>query len=316
MKYAIDFGHGLRVDGGALGIKFEETMIADTGQVVVEGLKSLGHEVVLTRPTSAANLQQSLAKRCRTANWSQADVFVCLHFNAFNGRAYGSEVFALSDAGRRIALPVLAKLTNLGFYDRGVKNGSHLAVVKNTNMPAILIEPCFCDNPRDMQLYDPAKIGNAIVAGLTGTPMRDDARLVLADDDENDRQINIQTLQSRLNSLGFPDKQGNPLTEDGIVGIKTKQAVQGFQRMAGMQPNMKIDQQLWDAVASVTSMRLLRVNHGGEVPVRCVQWRLGIKPNGVFDAATEKAVKQFQDDNNLVVDGIVGFRTWLTLLRG
>ncbi|WP_300265312.1 peptidoglycan-binding domain-containing protein [Bradyrhizobium sp.] len=36
--------------------------------------------------------------------------------------------------------------------------------------------------------------------------------------------------------------------------------------------------------------------------------------NGNFDAATEAAVRQFQRDHDLVPDGIVGPRTWATIL--
>jgi len=36
---------------------------------------------------------------------------------------------------------------------------------------------------------------------------------------------------------------------------------------------------------------------------------------GSFGAATEKAVKEFQKQNGLVVDGIVGEKTWGSLLN-
>lgn len=37
-------------------------------------------------------------------------------------------------------------------------------------------------------------------------------------------------------------------------------------------------------------------------------------PSGLFDAATERAVLEFQRKNNLVSDGVVGEKTWITLL--
>ena len=42
--------------------------------------------------------------------------------------------------------------------------------------------------------------------------------------------------------------------------------------------------------------------------VRWLQRRLGIAESGRFDAATERAVRDFQDDNDLVSDGIIGPR--------
>jgi lysozyme len=49
--------------------------------------------------------------------------------------------------------------------------------------------------------------------------------------------------------------------------------------------------------------------------VRWLQRRLGVVANGRFDAATESAVRDFQDDNDLVSDGIIGPRTFAYLAR-
>ncbi|MFM9156438.1 MAG: N-acetylmuramoyl-L-alanine amidase, partial [Dolichospermum sp.] len=90
------------------------------------------------------------------------------HFNAFNGKANGTEIFAISDSGRKVAQKVLDEIVKLGFFNRGVKSGSHLYVLRRTNMPGILIEGCFIDSAKDMQIYDGEAMANAIVAGLTG----------------------------------------------------------------------------------------------------------------------------------------------------
>jgi hypothetical protein len=56
----------------------------------------------------------------------------------------------------------------------------------------------------------------------------------------------------------------------------------------------------------------LRRGSTGEA-VREVQKKIGIAVTGTFDGATEAAVRQFQRDNGLVPDGIVGPRSWATL---
>ena len=53
----------------------------------------------------------------------------------------------------------------------------------------------------------------------------------------------------------------------------------------------------------------------GGARVRWIQRRLGVAANGKFDAATEGAVRAFQDDNDLVSDGVVGPRTFAYLAR-
>lgn len=50
--------------------------------------------------------------------------------------------------------------------------------------------------------------------------------------------------------------------------------------------------------------------------VEVIQTKIGVPANGNFDASTEAAVRRFQRDNGLVPDGIVGPRTWATLMVG
>ena len=47
--------------------------------------------------------------------------------------------------------------------------------------------------------------------------------------------------------------------------------------------------------------------------VRILQQRLGIAADGQFGGDTEKAVRAFQASHGLVVDGIVGDKTWTAL---
>jgi peptidoglycan hydrolase-like protein with peptidoglycan-binding domain len=44
-----------------------------------------------------------------------------------------------------------------------------------------------------------------------------------------------------------------------------------------------------------------------------VQAIVGVAATGLFDGATEAAVRRFQRDHGLVPDGIVGPRTWATI---
>src|SRR5258708_10936276 len=61
-----------------------------------------------------------------------------------------------------------------------------------------------------------------------------------------------------------------------------------------------------------TGRKTLRRGDTG-ADVKALQTKLGIDANGTFDGVTEAAVRQFQSDNGLVADGIVGPRTFATL---
>lgn len=60
-------------------------------------------------------------------------------------------------------------------------------------------------------------------------------------------------------------------------------------------------------------MTTLKLNsRGSEVVI--LQQKLNLKADGIFGPLTEEAVKQFQKDNGLKADGIVGTNTWAKIL--
>ncbi|NER20840.1 MAG: N-acetylmuramoyl-L-alanine amidase [Symploca sp. SIO1C2] len=168
MKIAIDPGHNCPPDTGASGIRQEDQLNLEVSEKVIKKLRDAGHQVINVLPDYCRSVSDSLSKRVNLANRMEVDIYVSLHFNYFNGRASGSEVFFGSQAGKAIAQKVLTKIVSLGFQNRGVKNGLHLYVIRATRMPAILIECCFCDSARDMGIYDAESMADAIVFGLIG----------------------------------------------------------------------------------------------------------------------------------------------------
>ncbi|WP_445633223.1 N-acetylmuramoyl-L-alanine amidase [Nostoc sp. DSM 114161] len=312
MKFGIDSGHNCPPDTGARGIKIEDNLTLDVGNRVITKLRALGHEVVVCKPSSASTVRESLSKRCATANGSRVDVYVSIHFNSFNGQANGTEVFATSDAGRKIAKPVLDEIVKLGFFNRGVKSGSHLFVLKNTDMPAILVEGCFIDSAKDMNLYNPEAMANAIVKGLTGKVPSNPVPPV--PDEEENVDDTIKRLQQALNRLKITDANGKALVEDGISGANTKSATQKFQNIIGVQPTGIADKTTWNAINVILAKRIIRLNHAGGEVIKYLQYRVGIEIDGVYGPQTEAAIKNFQRQNGLDADGIVGPASWQKLI--
>ncbi|MTJ54141.1 cell wall hydrolase [Anabaena sp. UHCC 0253] len=333
MKFGIDIGHNCPPDTGANGIKSEDRLTTEVGNKVIDKLKSLGHTVIPCKPNSARTVSQSLGSRCNIANSNRVDVFVSIHFNAFNGKANGAEIFAMSDAGRKIAQPVLNEIIKLGFFNRGVKNGSHLFVLRRTNMPGILVECCFIDSAKDMQIYDGEAMANAIVAGLTGkvaaTPVSPkpinpppnvpanpvpNAPVNTITGEEENKDKSILRLQQTLNRLKITDRNNKPLVEDNSMGPATSSATEKFQRIVGVLATGIAGNTTWGAINQILAKRVIQGTHASGVIIRYLQFRVGADPDGIYGPKTEAAIKRFQQQNGLVADGIVGAMSWQKLI--
>lgn len=175
MKFGIDMGHNCPPhDIGASGVKQEDVLTKDVGTRLMAKLSSAGHSVINCTPSFATSVGESLRKRVDKANSNAVDIFVSIHFNAFKktNNPMGTEVFAISNASKGIARPVLNEIVKLGFKNRGIKNTAFF-VIKNTSMPAILIECCFIDSQADMDLFDAESMAEAIKVGLIGDTIGD-----------------------------------------------------------------------------------------------------------------------------------------------
>jgi len=213
MKIAIDPGHNCAPDTGASGIRQEDQLSLEVSEKVIKKLRYVGHQVINVLPDYCRSVSDSLSQRVNMANSMEVDIYVSIHFNAFNGRTYGSEVFFGSRAGKAIAEKVLTEIVSLGFHNRGVKNGLHLYVIRATKMPAILIECCFCDAAGDMSIYDAESMADAIVFGLIGKqtilnnlPVSDRILIV-------ERDTTLKQLTFNSNNVKGGAKQRIPLQE-------------------------------------------------------------------------------------------------------
>ena len=312
MRFGIDIGHNCSPDTGARGIKFEDNLTLDVGNRVIAKLRALGHEVVECKPERAGTVRESLTRRCDRANSAKVDEYVSIHFNAFNSQANGTEIFAVSEKSRQIAKPVLDEIVKLGFFNRGVKNGSHLFVLRNTNMPGILVEGCFIDSQKDMSLYNPEAIANAIVKGLVGK-LPTEAINPIPDEEQN-KDTTVLRLQRALNRLKITDNKGKVLIEDNTIDVQTKFALEKFQEIVGLQKTGIAGNTTWSAINQILAKRIIRPNHAGGPVVRYLQFRLNLEIDGIYGPQTEDVIKKFQRENGLTADGIIGPASWQKLI--
>ncbi len=172
MIIGFDMGHTIEgANYGAVGIIKESEETRTLGYKVIEYIQKLGHRVVNCTVDKASTNSESLNTRVNKANVQKLDIFVSIHFNSGGGE--GSEV--LTYKGRTIieAERVLSELSKIGFVNRGIKNGTYprrLAVINDIKHTAIIIEVCFVDSTKDVDLYkkNTDLIAKAIAEGIVG----------------------------------------------------------------------------------------------------------------------------------------------------
>lgn len=170
MKIFINPGHCVGSDSGAIGFWTTEAEVAlKIGTRVEKYLKAVGYETKLFQFDGLARIVQE------SNDWN-ADIFVSIHCNAFNGNASGTETiyYEFSDAGKKLATTIQNQIVStLGTVDRGIKNkiagGYDAYVVKYTDCPAVLVETAFIDNLSDHYLLinKDDDFARAIARGIT-----------------------------------------------------------------------------------------------------------------------------------------------------
>jgi N-acetylmuramoyl-L-alanine amidase len=169
MKICVNPGHTLSGSGsGSVGIKNESVENRKVAKEVIRLLKEQGHDVIESI-VDKANSQVEYLKKCTdVANKSNCDLFVSIHFNAFDGRANGTEVLIYNNSSKcKIeANRICENISKLGFKNRGVKERKDLYMLRHTKMPALLVECCFIDSENDMKIYNVGDMARAIVEGI------------------------------------------------------------------------------------------------------------------------------------------------------
>jgi peptidoglycan hydrolase-like protein with peptidoglycan-binding domain len=102
--------------------------------------------------------------------------------------------------------------------------------------------------------------------------------------------------------------QGTDLDVDGDFGHGTANALKAFRSANGLDADGIAGTATWSKVVV-----LVKERQRGE-PVTAVQELIGVRADGVFGPATEKAVRAFQERVHLSADGIAGPHTWQLLI--
>lgn len=256
MKLCLDAGHGGSDPGAVHGDLIEKDLTLRLAKLVESDLYMRFSDIKVIQ-TRTNDSYVSLAERARLANQAGADYFVSLHFNAGGGTGFESYSYIYVPEKtmhmNRIFHETLANM--LPFRDRGQKE-ANFQVLRDTKMPAILIECCFLDHPDDSAwLRVPGNLeylataisrSCAISLGLVASgsggivPLFFELRRGMKGND-------VRIIQVMLKQFGFGYSQ-----VDGIYGELTEKAVKDFQKKYKLNPTGVFDRRTLEAVCKNT----------------------------------------------------------------
>lgn len=271
----------------------------------------------------------SISERVRRINSQNLTLLVTFAYNAyleeFNS-ASGLEVFysplnARANESRTLAQNLYNQL-RLGTEQnlRGVKT-LDVGVLSSVNCPSSLIEAGFMTNLREAKLMinplfqtevgEEACHGVCDYLGVSYLPRDNINNYPLIK--SGSRGNFVFLLQFILNN-----QYGANLSVDGIFGNNTRNAVLKFQQENSLSADGIVGPNTWKTLLTLPAYPLLREGSRGAY-VTLLQQLLesNLYPvgniDGIFGSRTLSAVRAFQRDNSLTVDGLVGPNTWSAL---
>ena len=207
-KVIIDAGHGGQEPGAVYEGRQEKEDALLLAFDVGNALERRGISVSYTR---VSDVYDSPYEKAAMANASDADIFLSIHRNAMPvpGTASGVENLVYEDSGTAGALGrnIGEALAEAGWTDLGVKERPGLVVLRNTKIPAVLVEVGFINNEKDNEFLDAnmAATADAIADGVLKT----------------------------FRELDEAEKAGRPAGGTNRPGGETSQPAEGTSRPAG-----------------------------------------------------------------------------------
>lgn len=165
----LDAGHG----GSDFGATYLGRMEKDDNLrltlAVGSILQDAGVNVLYTR---TSDVYETPAQKAAEGNASNADYFISIHRNSspYPNQYTGVESLVYNRYGTAadMAGNINRQLERTGFVNQGVNERQNLAVLRRTNMPAVLLEVGFINTDRDNAIYDSRfqEIAKAIADGI------------------------------------------------------------------------------------------------------------------------------------------------------
>lgn len=168
----IDPGHGGNNPGAVYRGRQEKDDVFALSLEIGRILEQNGVDVYYTR---SSDVYESPARKAEEGNAVGGDYFVSVHRNSspYPNQYTGIETLVYNRYGEaaRLAANINGRLEQIGFENQGVNERKDLAVLSQTEMPAVLVEVGFINTEADNRLFDERfhEIARAIAEGILAT---------------------------------------------------------------------------------------------------------------------------------------------------
>ncbi len=168
-RIILDAGHGGFDSGAVYKGRREKDDTLRLALEIGDRLVQNGIQVAYTRTT---DLYRNANERVHIANNSEGDLFISLHRNSSpypnTYRGVETQIYNTGDKKEIYSNNINKALSNIGFRNMGINYRQDVAVLKYTNMPALLLEVGFIHSNCDNDLFDNCleQVASAIVLGI------------------------------------------------------------------------------------------------------------------------------------------------------
>jgi len=199
-KIIIDAGHGGYDNGAVYNGRREKDDNLALALAVGEALMERGAEVEFTR---VEDVYQSPVEKAELANRLDGDFLVSIHRNSspVPNTYSGVQTLVYNDRGiaSQMANNINREMAEVGYQNLGISERQNLAVLRRSDMPAVLVEVGFINTDADNALLDAnfAATVQAMADGIVGTLLQSGI-LEFDDVDSVTRDAEIYRVQTGL----------------------------------------------------------------------------------------------------------------------